>query len=293
MAPPTSPTKNSIVIEGLKRFLNGGTPSAAEITRAENFGLEKVKRDIMLLGKTWHPLIKTSYQATISNQSRYDNPSDFEQDYAVSLMSGLHTDTLSVVTSTTNVTLKADENATVIEAQGKWLLLTAGTGANQAQQIKTYSATTKVAVTAAAYATAPVMGDTYTIVNSIKSLTPIREGYASLFSTMGTAGTPVRYYQKGNATTGQLVVHPAPSGVFGLRRDYYADLMTLDITEGATTLYTTILTRWADVFEQGIFVWRLVEDDDRYQAENSLYQDMLTALMARDLDGYAPQQAKG
>ncbi len=43
MGAPTAPTKTTIVTEALKRFHNGGTPPAAEITRGEDYGLEKVK----------------------------------------------------------------------------------------------------------------------------------------------------------------------------------------------------------------------------------------------------------
>lgn len=290
MAPPTDPTTTTIVTESLKRFLNGGTPSAADISRATSYGMEKVKRDIMLLGKTWRPLLKTSYQITVANKERYDNPSDFERDQSVGLMTGLHSDTLSAVTSASSVTLAVAEDATKIEADGKWLLLTGST--TQAQQIYNYTFATKIALVADAFQTLPVNTDSYLIVNAINDLTPVAEPFFDLVTTTGTAGAPTKYTQKHNATVGQLAVYPRPAGAYGLRRIYYADLMKLDTTEDATTLYTTILRRWADVFEQGVFVWKLVEDDDRYQGEASLYQDMLMALMARDLDGYVPQQAQ-
>ena len=79
MAIPTAPTASSIVTESLTRKLNGATPSAADITRATNYGLEKVKRDIMLVNTLWRPLIQTYYTVTKEGVSKYTNPTDLEQ----------------------------------------------------------------------------------------------------------------------------------------------------------------------------------------------------------------------
>jgi len=88
---------------------------------------------------------------------------------------------------------------------------------------------------------------------------------------------------------GQLALHPVPDAVYGIRRRYYADLLKLD-TDG--TLYSTLLRKWANVFEQGVFVWKLLEDDDRYDTENKIYQQLLVNLQMTDLDGYVPQGAE-
>jgi hypothetical protein len=58
-----------------------------------------------------------------------------------------------------------------------------------------------------------------------------------------------------------------------------------------STRYSTILRRWANIFEQGVFVWKLAEDDDRYETENQNYQNMLITLMAHDLYGFDPVKA--
>ena len=90
MPAPSAPTKTTIATEALKRFLNGATPEATDITRAEDYGLEKVKRDIMNLGRTWRPLLKTVYDITVAGVSYYANPSDFDSNYSVGYMSGNH-----------------------------------------------------------------------------------------------------------------------------------------------------------------------------------------------------------
>jgi len=288
MSAPTAPSSTTICTEALTRFLNGGTPAAADITRAINYGLEKVKRDIMTFGKTWRPLITTSYDITAAGVSHYANPSDFEGDLSIGLMTGDHTGALGVVTSSSKVTLAATEDATELEAEGKLLLITSGTGVDQAQLISAYNATTKVADLNTAYGTLPVTGDGYMIVNSITDLTKIGVGLYDQFQYPGKAGTPKRYAFVPNDTVGQLALQPVPNAVFGIRRKYYADLMKVDT---AGTLYSTLLRRWAGLFEQGVYVWKLSEDDDRYTEQNNIYQAMILATMGTDLDGFDATKA--
>jgi hypothetical protein len=289
MTAPAAPTKTTICTEALKRFLNGGTPAAADITRAEDYGLEKVKRDIMLLGKTWRPLIRTCYDITKVGVSHYANPSDFQQNFSVGLMTGDHSGALATITSTSVVDLAATEDITQAQAEGKWLLITSGTGVDQAQIIDDYNATTKRATMASAYGTLCVLGDGYLVVNSIAPLREINLALYDKYQHPGVAETPTKCVHVPNTTVGELALYPVPNAVAGLQRRYYADLMLLDT---AGTLYSTILRRWASVFEQGVYVWKLGEDDNRHPAEAQLYQGMLLGLMARDLDGFNPENAK-
>lgn len=286
MSAPTAPTKTTLVTEALKRFYNGATPTSAEVTRGEDYGLEKAKRDIMNIGKTWRPLLKTCYDITVIGVSQYANPSDFEQNYSVGLMEGDHTGVLGTVTSTTVMALASDEDITKAQAEGKWLLITSGTGVDQAQVIDDYVVATVTATVASAFDTSPVLGDGYMVANSI---TPLRRMDLSLYDKYqhaGIAGTPKRYTNVPNATVGSLALYPVPDAVAGLQRRYYADLMLLDTS---STLYSTLLRRWAGVFEQGVYVWKLGEDDDRYAEQNAIYQSMLIATMALDLDGFNKQ----
>jgi hypothetical protein len=288
MTIPTAPTPTTLTTEALTRFLNGGTPGTEEITRGINYGLEKVKRDIMGIGKTWRPLLRLVYDITKVGVSHYDNPADFEQDFSAGLMTGIHTGLLSNVTSTTEVTLDAAEDAT--EVEGRYLLITSGTGVDQAVIVDDYNITTKVCVLAEAYGAQPVTGDGYMIVNGIKDLNSISIGRYDQFEYPGRPGTPERFIPIINQTVGQLALHPVPAAIYGIRRRYYADLLKLD-TAGA--LYNTLLRKWANVFEQGVYVWKLQEDDDRYAEQNGIYQQMLLNLLATDLDGYTPPTQQG
>lgn len=286
MTAPTLPTATTIATEALKRFLNGGPPESADITRAVNYGLEKVKRDIMAIGRTWRPLLRTAYDVTVSGISHYGNPADFEQMYSMGLMSGTHSGVLSAVESASSVTLAADEDATQVECVGKWLLITSGTGTDQAQQIHEYTFATKVATMAEAYATEPVAGDSYLLANNIKNMRWIPNSLYDKFDYPGTPGMPAKYTIIENQGVGQVALYPVPNAVFGLRKRYYADLRKMDITLPLYT--TTIMRRWAGLFEQGIYVWKLGEDDDRYEGESQIYAGMLANTALNDLDGYSP-----
>ncbi len=287
MAVPTQPTATLIATEALTRFLNGGTPTSAEITRAINEGLEKVKRDLMIIGKTWRPLIITSYAVTTAYKQEYTNPADFEVYQSVAIMSGNHSGT-GQGGDVDHFCFAADEDMTVVQAEGNWVVITGGTGANQAAQIQSYDVGSKTATLASSLATASDATSTYLVANSIKDLVPLPKRAYDLYSTPGTPGLPQRYFQLENSSYGSIALHPVPDAVYGIRRRYYADFMQMDTDASANPLYNTILRRWASVLTQGVFVWKLGEDDDRYQAENQIYQSMLTALMARDLDGYKP-----
>ncbi len=289
MSIPTQPTTTLISTEALKRFLNGGTPLTADITRSETYGFEKVKRDIMNLGRKWRPIIATGYDILAQAISHYSNPSDFECPYTLSLMRGDHTGTLSAVGGAGSVSLAVDEDITAANARGRWLLITSGTGIDQAQQISAYNATSKIATMAESYSTTPVTGDGYMVVSEIKDLRYKHPKLYDRYDHPGSPGTPTIYTSLKNSSTGQFAVYPVPDGTYGIRHRYYADLMRLDTS---STLYNTILRRWAAVLEQGVFVWKLSEDDDRYSQEAQAYSIMLQMLASNDLDGQPTIQGK-
>ena len=287
MAAPTNPTANSIVSEALTRFLNGGTPTATEITRGENFGLEKVKRDIMNVGKTWGPLIRTDYIATKVGVSQYANPSDFEGYKEVSLMIGNHSGGLGTVVSAKTMDLGAGEDAVKAEIEGKFLFISAGTGVNQCEQIDDYAG---VRVTLRdSFGTLPVTADAYLVVNRITPLGVWNYQLFGLIEYGSQPAKPTRYAEIPSDTTGFICLNPVPESVYGLKRTYYADLMLVDVS---IDLYDTILRRWAGVFEQGVYVWALGQDDDRYKEEKDTYDGMLLKLAIHDLDGFTPPEQK-
>lgn len=279
MAIPTQPTAELICTEALKRKLNGSTPSSASVTRAEDYGLEKVKRDIMLLGRLWRPLIQTAYDITIDGVSKYANDSDFEEYIGITLIWGDHTGTLTVVTDDSNVTLAADEDVAQENAEGKYLLITGGTGADQCEQIDDYTESTKAVKLRADVSTSLDTTSTYMICDQFRDLkmeAPFRRDSLQY----GLQDKPRAFYNYPDSTYGYFELYPVPDAVYGVKKRYFADLLRLDITG---TLYTTILRRWAGIFEQGVYAWSLGEDDNRYQYEHAMYLAMLKDLKAREL----------
>jgi len=283
MAAPSAPTATTICTAALKRFYNGTTPEPDDVTRAEDEGLEKVKRDIMGLGRTWRPLLRTVFDVTKVGVSHYSNPSDYEIDFSIGLMSGTHTGELQTVTSTSNVTLASTETVTKKQAEGKWLLITSGTGKNQAEQIDDYDIATKECVMRAAYATLPVDSDGYMIVSDILDLRNIHPVLYDKYQNTGRPCSPLKYVNLENESVGEIALYPVPDAVFGLRRRYYADLRKVDLE---TNLYSTLMRRWANVLEQGVYVWKLGEDDDRWATEYQIYQQMLMNLAVTDMAGF-------
>ena len=286
MAIPTAPTATTIVTEALTRKLNGGTPSAAEITRATNYGLEKVKRDVMLLCKKWKPLMQTSYDITKDALSKYPLPSDCEAMISVGIIYGDHTGTLTAKDAVAKtVTLAADEDVDQGTAESALLLITSGTGKDQAKQIDDYSTSTKVATFDEYFATTPDIGDGYMVCTVHRDLEskPVRH---TRVSDRLAEGEPFGYILFDDATYGYVELIYTPDDVYGIEFIYFADLRRVDITG---SLYTTLLRRWAAVFEQGVYAWSLGEDDDRFEREDAKYWKMLKELRARD--GYLQDES--
>lgn len=280
MSLPTQPTATTICTEALTRKLNGGTPVSADITRAIAYGLEKVKRDLMLVNTLWRPLIKEYYTVTNEGVSRYSNPSDLEKHITIELLDYDHSGLLTGVDNTSGYyTLAADEDAGTDDCEGKYLVISSGTGVNQAVQIDNYDTATKIATGRAVFDTAPVVGDGYIIANRFKDLTydPLtRRSQSAYYSEKGE---PSFYYPYDDSTYGYIELFTVPDSVYGLKFTYFSDLRRIDTS---SALYTTLLRRWAGIFEQGVYVWSLGEDDDRYTREFQIYDSMMKQLKARD-----------
>lgn len=283
MSAPTQPTPTLIVTEALNQF-GVSSPSSAQITRAIDYGLEKVKRDIWAIGKKWRLLRTTQYLPLKVGVSRYANPSDFEQDIqepGMVLLDGSSRRTLQAAAAGT-ATLAAAEPASQTDAEGHLLVLTAGTGAGQGEQIDDYNSTTKVATMRANWTTTPVAGDSYLLVNAQYPISKHPWARRALITRPSDAGSPREAFEMGAGATGYIELYPVPDQVYAVRRDYYANLLLVDTS---ATLYNTILRNWAGVLTQGVLAWLMAGfDDTRSQKENLIYGGMLKQIQARELD---------
>ncbi len=282
---PTQPTDVSIATEALRRFYNGADPDSGELSRAVENGMAAVKREFMTIGKTWRPLLKTAYYVVRAGVSHYANPSDFEANYSCGIMHGTPR-RLSGVTSPQVMTLDMAEQYAATAA-GKILFMLSGPMTGRASTIREYNPATRQCTLTEALPGAPAELDEYMIVARITDLTFIETDRYDQYEYPGRAGEPRRYANI-PGLPGQTALHPVPGERYGLRRRYFADLMKLD-TE--SDFYKSVLARWAGVIEQGVYCWKLGEDDDRYAAQQAVYQNMLVQVMTHDLVGFDAERA--
>lgn len=281
MTAPAAPTPTTLVTEAYN--LAGRVPTATEITRGIDYGLEKVKRDLMLIGKTWKLLSQTAYEITVAGVSLYAVAGDWGEFRTVGYMSGDHSGTLSAVASGQTMTLAAAEDIKQVDAEGKYLLITSSTGIRQCEQIDNYVFATKVATLRGTMATPPANTSGYLVVNNIAPLTRIPQVLYDQFAAVGAPGTPKYYTILENTIEGLVAVYPVPNSVAGLQYRYFVDLAQLDLS---SALYTTVLTQWYAALLQGVFCWCLQDQDDtRIAAELTAYYAMVKILAQRELIG--------
>ena len=64
----------------------------------------------------------------------------------------------------------------------------------------------------------------------------------------------------GDSDDSEFYIYPVPDKVYGLKINYYTDMMELDITG---TLMATLYKRARNVFIQGVYAKQLQDDDDQ------------------------------
>lgn len=281
MAVPTPPTATIITTEALKKA-GVSVPSTVQLTRA-SLWLEEVKRDLAraLKGRYLTSLFTSAYSVTVAGRSKYTFPTDYAGRLSVSILDGSHTGTAQTG-AVGSITLAAAEDITSRTAQGRYILVTSGTGLGSYSQITSYDETSKVATVAPNFVTAPVVGDGYMIVDYDYSLSPMPIGKMDGQSTISSLSLPTSYAATGNATVGDYTLYPTPDKVYGVQLRYYANIQTLDLTG---TLITTLYQNLYDVFMQGVFVRQLQDEDDkRYPMEMGIYKAMLKQVALDETD---------
>jgi hypothetical protein len=280
MAIPTAPTSTSIVTAAYKDF-GIASPTSAQITRAIDDGMEKVKRDLMNFGSTWKPLIKTGYIITRVGVSNYAVPTDYMKFLSCRIMEGTRTGT-ATAGSTTTITLAASDTGSEAATVGKTILITGGAGSGQAAQADDYNATTRVLTFDAALSTAVDATSTYLIADEFKKLEDETLFDMADLELPHLPGKPTRVYHVPDEIEGRLHTDYTSDKVYGLQLRYYADLRKIDLS---STHYATFLRLAADVLTQGVFVWML-HDDTRYKTELAVYEDKKQNFARRYLYGY-------
>lgn len=280
MAAPTQPSETNIVTEAYNR-LGEDSPASADLTRAITYGLSYVKQRIWLKHKHWKLLTTTVYDMTVAGVSKYDVPTDYEADLQVSILEGSTTGTLQAAASGT-ATLAAAEGISQADAEGKLLVITSGTGVDQANQIDNYDTSTKIATMAETWVTTPAASDGYLIPDSQYDLEKKHIKDRDTLLKPWNKERPEFWFMLGTGNRADYELYPVPDKVYAIQMRYYANLLRLDT---AGTLYDLVLYNWKDVLVQGVLAWLLdQESDNRYPRQEAIFQDMLNRLAGREVD---------
>lgn len=285
MTLPTVPTKTSIVTEALK-MAGYSSPTADEIARAGDEWLEEVKGEIwsraFANGNTrLRTLLTSNIQISVANKSEYGFPSDFDEELLIEVLDGKHTGTAQSSTNTT-ITLAADEDVSQKDAEGRYILITGGTGKTQLRQITAYNPTTKVATVDSSWGTAPDNTSTYLIVDRFY---PIDEkNITELGINRVVPGRPTFYHRVNEGMSEKLIFdRPFDKSTYGIRIRYFANIHKIDLTEG-NTLISRIYQNWHHVLKQGVLVKALKnDDDDKYPIEKGIFDKMVNELLIREI----------
>lgn len=274
MALPTLPTVTTICQEALTKAGYTNIPSAIQ-TRAETKWMDELKSDIMLSAdknsKKLKSLFTTSYTITTIGIHRYSNPSDYNSDLTLTLLTGDNTGTAQGG-SINSITLASGEDVTSDFAIGKYIIIIGGTGLYSCSQILSYSETTKVATVSPDFNTAPGGSDTYMIVDRNREL--IEKNIISFDNiTYTLKGEPINYYPLGSTTYGEFILYPNPDKIYGLQMRYFANLLRIDLS---STLMATLYEKWRTLWVNGIYMKALQDiDDKRAHAEKKVFYEFI------------------
>lgn len=273
MSAPTAPTVTGIVTEGLKR---GGrvSPDSTQITSATEHQLREVKADIMRVAPT-HPYLQVAATTpTAIGEQRYALPGDANEMISLVLLDGPddYRGTAQAAASST-ITLDSDFPANDDEIIGLYVLITGGDGEGQYRGIRDYVQSTKVATISPIWADVPTVSSTFLVVNYTKGLwgQDIKSEFDRESSSL-RLGKP--YYA--SLFSDEFHLYPVPDRIYGLLFRYYVDLDQLD---EASVIFLNLLREWRSLWIQGIAVKTMQRyDEDRYQLEYQIYNNMLGEL---------------
>jgi hypothetical protein len=280
MAAPTAPTLTTLVTEGLKKA-GYSSPSAARITRAEDYFMEEIKADVWLLGKRLKSLQAEHVEVLNPKQSRYAFPSGFSSILSAKVLYGDDKDDVTGATASTVTLDTSDETENEDSLEGKEILIYSGTGKGSLSQVQSYDDDTYIATMFPVWAntsngTAPVATDTYVIVDQYIPLTLKAIQHYDEISIPHVTGPPNILYQVGDENHyGYYLLYPTPDQdhYYGIHFNYYLNLLTLDL---ASTRMSTLYARWRNLWIQGVKARQLEDDDDsRAPIEMAKYNNMV------------------
>lgn len=307
---PSQPTATTIVTEAYNRY-GVKTPTAEQLSRGINFGLENVK-DIMCLKSRKWKMLRAKYCMMLAPNMSIQTPylDDMGQliELAIWESDDIERAHGSGFSSIINWPLNASETRTREQLQGRHLVsysqaaddLAFPTG-NQLcdiAQIISYHPTTQAAeMVGNQLFQVPASGTSY--YRTLSSRLPITIKKLSSYNQdvmyPSTKGKPTQAYMStymfGTFGDSEFSTYEDSMLYFDKTADkpyfiewyYYADLQKISLSSDR---YVNILRRWKPLLTQGVYIWLLGDNsDDRYKNESTIFNQMLTALAGQEIDG--------
>lgn len=264
----------NLVTQALK---NAGrvAPSAAQITDATAYQFRRVKADIASKSGR-HEALVTQYVANAyAGIQRYAWPTDAHFIKDVVLLSAPDEWTgIGQASANGQITLAASFNQEAETVKGKYVVITSGTGANQIRQISGYDNSTKIATVDSNWTTNP-SGFTYFIATDHTKIWS--EDKATEWSMIRTPGSLGKSYW-GAMNGRELWLERTPDRLYVLWWNYWAHM---DLLDNAGTVILKHIRMHYSLWSQGITAWLCQRyDEDRYQAELQVYDNLLAAYAA-------------
>ncbi len=274
---------NKLVGEALKQS-GHASPSGRLLNRARDEWLKRVVQDVQdrahLTGRSeLRSLHVRSIGIAEINRGRYKLPADYSHGLTVDLLDATHTG-LSQSGATSSVTLASSEDITAADAEGRYILMTAGESKGQYRQITDYDTTTKIASVDKnwdAHLT-PASGDSYEVIDASYPIDAEAPEELTLHSVRSNSGRPCRrtIYEK------ELVFDRAVDKTYGIMLWYYSNPSSLPFSDDT---WVRLLDEWMNVLTLGVQFRALRESDDDTAVNVQVdYETSMRSLLEREQD---------
>lgn len=275
MAIDSDITVGNMVIQSLKQA-GRVNPSSDQIADATNYQYRRVKSDIANKSGRHEALLTQAVTTVFTGIQRYAWPTDAHYIKSVTILAGpIDWEGVAQAGANGQITLALTFNFSQEDVQGKYIVLTGGTGANQIRQIAGYNNTTKVAAVDSNWTTNPAGGTSYKIMSDHRLAW--QEDKVWDWQTNPTPGNRGPSYS-GTMSGREFWLHNTPDQIYALWWDYWAHMDYLDNT--SAVLLRHIRSHYS-LWSQGLTAWLCQRyDEDRYQAELSVYENLLAAYQA-------------
>ena len=272
MAIPANPTASGIVSEAMRQAL-GRAATSGEVARGLDVWIPEIHGDVWF-GSSSHKLVETTAVVLATKGTQvYDFPSDCDQIIDITVLDGTARDTLQSATAST-ATLVSSDNANENARIGRELVLLSGTGSGQRRTMLGWTAPQATALSAN-WSTVPVSTTTYLVADTY---TPLSEAVGDAWnaeSDRTLLDRPTAYLESGRT----YAIRPVPDKIYPLLVRYWIDLQKVDL---ASTAFTDLLRTWRSLYNQGIFVKTLRDEDDMREPQEFVrYQGMISRVTGK------------